>query len=193
MLARASERACVRVYVFQYVSQKTTTTTTTKPIKQTNRHKNPTKSSLFSREDKHGVFFLFFCPNILFIPLNKVLFYISCVSAIYSCFLKIMTDTLEDHEGTVSIGGTTITNLRWWHQWLNRRGRRPGKIVEHFNKASKTCGMEISSEKTKLMTTPMASTQKLKQMDRSLEQSQASSTWAQLQLMRVPSQRYSPG
>ena len=24
-----------------------------------------------------------------------------------------MTDTLEDHEGTVSIGGRTITNLRF--------------------------------------------------------------------------------
>ena len=26
---------------------------------------------------------------------------------------RIMTDALEDHEGTVSIGGRTITNLRF--------------------------------------------------------------------------------
>ena len=26
---------------------------------------------------------------------------------------RIITDALEDHEGTVSIGGTTITNLRF--------------------------------------------------------------------------------
>ena len=39
----------------------------------------------------------------------------------------------------------------------------------------------------------MASTQRLKQMDSSLRQTQASSTWAQLQLMRIPSLRYSPG
>ena len=29
------------------------------------------------------------------------------------CQERIMTDALEDHEGTVSIGGRTITNLRF--------------------------------------------------------------------------------
>ena len=33
---------------------------------------------------------------------------------LFNVFLeKIMTDALEDHEGTVSIGGRTITNLRF--------------------------------------------------------------------------------
>ena len=32
----------------------------------------------------------------------------------FNIFLeRVMTDTLEDHEGTVSIGGRTITNLRF--------------------------------------------------------------------------------
>ena len=34
-------------------------------------------------------------------------------STLFNIFLeRIMTDALEDHEGTVSIGGRTITNLR---------------------------------------------------------------------------------
>ena len=33
---------------------------------------------------------------------------------LFNIFLeRIMTDTLEDHEGTVSIGGRTITNLHF--------------------------------------------------------------------------------
>ena len=33
---------------------------------------------------------------------------------LFNIFLeRIMTDALEDHEGTVSIGGRTITNLRF--------------------------------------------------------------------------------
>ena len=33
---------------------------------------------------------------------------------LFSIFLeRIMTDALEDHDGTVSIGGRTITNLRF--------------------------------------------------------------------------------
>ena len=35
---------------------------------------------------------------------------------LFNIFLeRIMTDALEDHEGTVSIGGRTITNLRFAH------------------------------------------------------------------------------
>ena len=35
-------------------------------------------------------------------------------SILFNLFLeRIMTDALEDHEGTVSIGGRTITNLRF--------------------------------------------------------------------------------
>ena len=36
---------------------------------------------------------------------------------------RIMTDALEDHEGTVIIEGRTITNLPFkWHWWFSRRG-----------------------------------------------------------------------
>ena len=65
-----------------------------------------------------------------------------------------MTDALEDHEGTVSIGGRTITDLRFADDIDGLTGveEEVAKLVEHFNKASAAYGMEISAEKTKLMT-----------------------------------------
>ena len=50
---------------------------------------------------------------------------------LFNIFLeRIMTDALEDHEGTVSTGGRTITNLRFADdiRWLTKRRRRTGKI-----------------------------------------------------------------
>ena len=91
-----------------------------------------------------------------------------------------MTDALEDHEGTVRIGGRTITNLRFADDIDGLAGEEEelANLVEHLDKASTAYGMEISAEKTKLMTTPEASTQRSKRMDRSLRQSQTSSIWA---------------
>ena len=65
-----------------------------------------------------------------------------------------MTDALEDHEGTVSIGGRTVTNLRSADDvdGLAREGKELAKLVDHLDKASTAYGMEISTEKTKLMT-----------------------------------------
>ena len=50
---------------------------------------------------------------------------------IFNIFLeRITTDALEDHEGTVSIGGRTITNLRFTYDInsLAGRGKRTGKF-----------------------------------------------------------------
>ena len=65
-----------------------------------------------------------------------------------------MTDALEDHEGTVSIGGKTITNLRFPGDIDGLAGEEGelAKLVERLDKASTAYGMEISAEKTKLMT-----------------------------------------
>ena len=64
-----------------------------------------------------------------------------------------MTDALEDHEGTVSIGGRTITNLRFADDIDGLAGEEElANLVEHLDKASTAYGMEISAEKTKLMT-----------------------------------------
>ena len=65
-----------------------------------------------------------------------------------------MTDALEDHEGTVSIGDRTIINLRLSGDIGVLAGDEEelAVLVEHLDKASTAYGMEISAEKTKLMT-----------------------------------------
>ena len=65
-----------------------------------------------------------------------------------------MTEALEDHEGTVSIGGRAITNLRFADDIDGLAGEEEelAKLVEHSDKASTAFGMEISAKKTKLMT-----------------------------------------
>ena len=65
-----------------------------------------------------------------------------------------MTDALEDHEGTVSIGGRTITYPRFADDIDGLAGEEEElkKLVERLDKASTAYGMEISAEKTKLMT-----------------------------------------
>ena len=49
-----------------------------------------------------------------------------------------MTDALEDHEGTVSIGGRTITNLRFANDIDGLAGEEEelAKLVECHNKVS---------------------------------------------------------
>ena len=64
-----------------------------------------------------------------------------------------MTDALEDHEGTVSIGGRAITNLRFADDIDGLAGEEEelAILVDCLDKASTAYGMEISAEKTKLM------------------------------------------
>ena len=63
---------------------------------------------------------------------------------------------------TVSMGGRTITNLRFADDIDGLAGEELANSVERLNKASTAYGMEISAKKTKLMTTPVASTQRSK-------------------------------
>ena len=65
-----------------------------------------------------------------------------------------MTDALEDHEGTVSTGGRAITNLHFADDIDGLAGEKEelAILVERLVKASTAYGMEISAEKTKLMT-----------------------------------------
>ena len=65
-----------------------------------------------------------------------------------------MTDALEDHEGTVSIGGRTNTSLRFSDNIDGLAGEEEElvNLVERLDKASTAYGKEISAEKTKLMT-----------------------------------------
>ena len=66
---------------------------------------------------------------------------------------RVISDALKDHEGTVSIGGRTITNIRFADDIDGLAGEEEelANLVERLDKASTAYGMEISAEKTKLM------------------------------------------
>ena len=59
-----------------------------------------------------------------------------------------MTDALEDHEGTVRIGGRTITNLRFADDINGLAGEEEElvNLVERLDKASIAYGIEINTE-----------------------------------------------
>ena len=65
-----------------------------------------------------------------------------------------MTDALEDHDGTVSIGGRTITNPRFADDIDGLAGDEEEltNLAERLDKAYEPYGIKISAEKTKLMT-----------------------------------------
>ena len=74
---------------------------------------------------------------------------------LFNIFLeRIITDALEDHEGTVSIGGRTITNLGFADDIDGLAGGEEElvNLVECLDKASTANIMKIRAEKTKLMT-----------------------------------------
>ena len=65
-----------------------------------------------------------------------------------------MTDALADHEGTVSIEGRAITNLRFADDIDGLAGEEEelARLVERLDKTCTAYGIEISAEKTTLMT-----------------------------------------
>ena len=67
---------------------------------------------------------------------------------------RIMNDALEDHEGTLSIAGRKVTNLRFADDIDGLAGNEQelASLVERLDNTSQAYGMEISAEKTKLMT-----------------------------------------
>ena len=75
-----------------------------------------------------------------------------------------MTDAVEDHEGSVSIRGRTITSFHFADDIDDLAGEEEelANLAERLDKTTTAYGMEISAEKTKLMTTPVASTQRSK-------------------------------
>ena len=65
-----------------------------------------------------------------------------------------MSDALEEHNGKVSIGGRNITNLRFADDIdaLAEKEQELEALVESLDKSCTKSKMEISAEKTKLMT-----------------------------------------
>ena len=74
---------------------------------------------------------------------------------LFNIFLeRIMTDALENHEGSVSVGGRTITDLRFADD-IDALAEKEDELVKLINQLDTTStkySMEISAEKTKLMT-----------------------------------------
>ena len=66
----------------------------------------------------------------------------------------IMSDAVEKHDGKVSKGGGTITNLRFANgiNTLAEEEQELETLVESLNKTCTRFRMEVSSEKTTLMT-----------------------------------------
>ena len=74
---------------------------------------------------------------------------------LFNIFLeRIMSDALEEHDGKVSIGGRNITNLRFADNTdaLAEKKQELEALLESLNKTCTKYKMEISAEKTKLMT-----------------------------------------
>ena len=67
--------------------------------------------------------------------------------------MRVKSRALDNHEGTVSIGGRAITSLRFADDLDGLAGEEEelAKLVERLDKASAAYGMEISAWKTKLM------------------------------------------
>ena len=67
---------------------------------------------------------------------------------------RIMSDVLEEHDRKVSIGGRNITNLRFADDVdaLAELEQELEALVESLDKTCTRYKMEISAEKTKLMT-----------------------------------------
>ena len=89
------------------------------------------------------------------VPVIKSLNDKATSAALFNIFLeRIITDALEDLEGTVSIGGRTVTNLCFADDIDGLAGEEEelAKLVECLDKATTAYGMEISAKKTKLMT-----------------------------------------
>ena len=74
---------------------------------------------------------------------------------LFNIFLeRIMTDALEDHIGSVSIGGRIITNLRFADDIDAIAGSEEEliELVNRLDRTSTSYGMEINTEKTMIMT-----------------------------------------
>ena len=107
-----------------------------------------------------------------------------------------MTDALEDHEGTVSIRGRTITYLHFAYDIDGLAGEEEelANLVERLDKASTAYGMEISVEKTKIMTSNTSGINtEIKVNGQKLETVRSFKYLGLFITNEVPSLRYSPG
>ena len=73
---------------------------------------------------------------------------------LYNIFLeRIICEALDDHEGSVSIEGRLITNVRFAHHVVNAGEEEAADVmVDRLDATTKRYKMEIGSDKTKVVT-----------------------------------------
>ena len=74
---------------------------------------------------------------------------------LFNIFLeRIMADALADHHSTVSIGGRNVSNLRFADDIDGLAGSQEelAELIKRLDESCSAFGMEISAEKTKVMT-----------------------------------------
>ena len=72
----------------------------------------------------------------------------SALPTLFNIFIeRIMADALEDHEGTVSIRGRAVINLRFVDDidGLGGPEQELAKLVNHFEEAPTAYDMQISA------------------------------------------------
>ena len=115
----------------------------------------------------------------------------------FNIFLeRIMSDALEEHDGKVSIGGINITNLRFADDIdaLAEEEQELEALVESLDKTCTRYKMEISAEKTKLMTNSANGIQReIKVKGQKLGFVTNLKYLGQLFQMMAPNQRFSQG
>ena len=105
-----------------------------------------------------------------------------------------MSDALEEHGRRVSIGGRNITNLEFADDIdaLAEEEQELEALVESLDKTYTRFKMEISAEKTRLMTNKANGIlREIKVKGQNLGTVQASGTSEQLFQMMAPNQRFS--
>ena len=92
---------------------------------------------------------------------------------LFNLFLeRIMSDALENHDGSVSIAGNVITNLRFADDidGLAESEEELTRLANNINNAAASYGMEINYQKTKVMTNnPQGFTDDIRVAGNSLE------------------------
>ena len=73
---------------------------------------------------------------------------------LFNIFLeRIMYEALDDHEGSVSIGGRPITNFRFADDIVvNAEEEEAGVLIDRLDRTTTRYKMEIGPDKTKVMT-----------------------------------------
>ena len=76
-------------------------------------------------------------------------------STLFNIFLeRVMCEALDDHEGSVSIGGRLITNFRFADDIVvnAEEEEEAGILIDHLDRTTTRYKMEIGPDKTKVMT-----------------------------------------